>query len=411
MRNNTDHETDTEEPPEKHAEQIAGATDGSWRHPLARILRHTPGAARVVAPYRRLLDTLNLVERRVAVAEARLRTLSEQETHARASHDAIRDADLEERLAHLEATLSSLARRLDQLTDASTSSLQRIEATAATHTEHLQALRRPSARSGTYLGDDRILFTTVHGHMMLCDAKDLSITPTLLEYGLFEPGTTSVFLRLAHAGMNIIEVGANIGYYTLLGGHQIRPTGKYLAFEPTPRAFALLETNIALYSLQYCVEAVNLAVFDTATQLTLHTYDATLGHTTIHRIEDERFARAFGYRGTFTADAVSLDGYLSDREMRVDLVKIDAERSEPHILRGMRQTLIKHPDIQVIFEVWPDTFSEADVDPYREMGFRFWRIDFTTGELTSIETFGGDATHRLRLTDVLMSRRDDPFTA
>ena len=436
------------------AGQDLRTADGEWQRAVVRLIRRVPGARWVAAPYRRLLDTVNIVERRVALAEARLRALREQEIRALAALSAseqARAAHVEASLQQIEISLSSLAHRVDQYADEIAMRLARIEAAAVTHSEiasHVQQiealagaygeiasrlqeieaiaathsestatmhaellymLQRTSGRPGTYIGNGRVLFTTVWGNAMICDARDLSLTPALLHHGLFEPGTTNVFLKLVHEGMNIIEVGANIGYYTSLGGLRIGREGRYIAFEPYPRAFALLETNIALYVLYDRVEAVNKAVFDKATTLTLHTYDTRLGHTSIHRVEDEEFERTSDYSGTFAVEAVSLDEYLSGTGMRVDLVKIDAERSEPHILRGMRQTLLDNPDIQVIFEICPDTFTDEDDALYRGMGFRFWRIDYDTGELTPIDGFFAETRHKHDYHDVLMSRRDDPF--
>jgi FkbM family methyltransferase len=405
VRNETDNGTSGNAASEKAVKQA----DGGWRHALVQFARRLPGISWTTAPYRRLLDTVNIVERRIAIAEARLHAGARQETRGRMASERVRDAHLQGRLDHLEASLASLAGSVERLADESASRLQRMETAAATQADLLQALRQTSARRGTYIGNDRMLFTTIYGHIMLCDANDLSLTPTLLEHGHFEPGTTQVFLKLVHEGMNVVEIGANIGYYTVLGGHRVRPTGKYIAFEPSPRAFALLDINVGLYNLYDCVEVVNMAVFDTATKLTLHTYSAQLGYTSLHRIDNARFERAFGYNGSFTAAAVSLDNYLADAGLRIDLVKIDAERSEPHILRGMQRTLASTPDIQVIFEAAPNTFSEGDVERYRTMGFRFWRIDYMSGALTPIETFARDAAQTLHLTDILMSRKDDPF--
>jgi FkbM family methyltransferase len=385
-----------------------------------RLVRRVPGVRSIAAPYRRLLDTVNIVERRVALAERRLQELREQEMRTLAALSAserARAAVVRESLQQIEASLSALAHRVDQHADEIAARLAQIEATAATHgeataamhAEQLYMLQRTTGRPGTYIGNGRVLFTTHWGHAMICDARDLSLTPALLHHGLFEPGTTNVFLKLVHEGMHVIEVGANIGYYTSLGGLRVGREGRYIAFEPYPRAFALLETNIALYLLYDWVEAVNKAVFDKATTLTLHTYDSRLGHTTIHRVEDEEFERTSDYSGTFTVDAVSLDEYLAGTGMHVDLVKIDAERSEPYILRGMRQTLLDNPDIQVIFEICPDTFTEEDDALYRGMGFRFWRIDLDSGELTPIDGFFAETRHEHDYHDVLMSRRDDPF--
>ena len=84
---------------------------------------------------------------------------------------------------------------------------------------------------------------TVHGHRMLLDRYD---TLDLRRQGIFEPLATALLPLLVGDGDMVIDVGANIGYYTLLCARLVGKRGLVYAFEPEPQAFALLEQNVAL---------------------------------------------------------------------------------------------------------------------------------------------------------------------
>src|SRR5258708_38672807 len=81
----------------------------------------------------------------------------------------------------------------------------------------LRALRNTWLRQPqTYLGDHTLLTRTIFGHAIYLDSRDLSLTPHLFLQGYWEPEVTRFFLRIVKPRMHVVEVGANVGYYTLL---------------------------------------------------------------------------------------------------------------------------------------------------------------------------------------------------
>src|SRR5579871_4793090 len=81
----------------------------------------------------------------------------------------------------------------------------------------LYSLRTTCLRQAqTYLGDHTLLIQTVFGHVMYVDSRDLSLTPHLFRQGYWELDVTRFFLGVVKPGMRVVEVGANVGYYTLL---------------------------------------------------------------------------------------------------------------------------------------------------------------------------------------------------
>ena len=157
-------------------------------------------------------------------------------------------------------------------------------------------------------------------------------------YGCWEPEIQEALLDLVREGSCALDIGAHIGYYTLLLSKLVGSRGKVIAFEPLPENFDVLEENIQL-NLGCHVEAVNKAVFESSSQL-------ELGFTT-----DSPFpgtASLFAEPGLplVRVDAVSLDDFLHDRNERIDFIKIDVEGAEEQVLQGARRTIERdHPTL------------------------------------------------------------------
>jgi FkbM family methyltransferase len=85
---------------------------------------------------------------------------------------------------------------------------------------------------------------------MVADFGDLSVTPSLWLRGRYEPTATLALRVLTGSGSLVVDVGAHIGYYTLLAAQLAGPQGGVLAFEPNPLARRFLELNIQLNDLE-----------------------------------------------------------------------------------------------------------------------------------------------------------------
>lgn len=100
----------------------------------------------------------------------------------------------------------------------------------------------------------------VDGLLMSLDLEQ-QIDAHLFYRGVFEPATRAVITRRLGPGMTAVDVGANIGYITLLMARQVGHTGHVIAFEASPWAFERLQANVGLNGFTW-VEPVNMAVGD-----------------------------------------------------------------------------------------------------------------------------------------------------
>jgi FkbM family methyltransferase len=95
------------------------------------------------------------------------------------------------------------------------------------------------------LAEEDAVRCTVGGVELFCDAADAAVTPGLLS-GRYESHLTAVFERYCTPGMTVIDVGANLGYYSLLASRLVGPTGRVIALEPNSEDCRLLLSSVRL---------------------------------------------------------------------------------------------------------------------------------------------------------------------
>lgn len=96
--------------------------------------------------------------------------------------------------------------------------------------------------------DREFLATTVFGAKMSLDTRDI-IQRYLYIFGIWEPNITHWMRRRLKPGDVLLDIGANVGYYTLLGARLVGSAGRVVAFEPSPTIRASLLRNIELNEL------------------------------------------------------------------------------------------------------------------------------------------------------------------
>jgi FkbM family methyltransferase len=194
-------------------------------------------------------------------------------------------------------------------------------------------------------------------------------------FNAFEPYETELFREALKPGMTVIDIGANIGYYTVIAASRVGASGKVIAFEPAPENYAFLKETIAANSFSQ-VAAYPLAVADKEGELQLNLYDSNKGKHSL--VKDASTAK--GFNSSVTVKTVALDNFLRKEHIdRVDVVKMDIEGAESIALQGMNESL---SNAKMLFlEFTPSAIQKAGHDPdevlrlLREKSFDIYAID------------------------------------
>jgi len=151
----------------------------------------------------------------------------------------------------------------------------------------------------------------------------------------YEPETVQVFLRLAAAAKVIFDVGAYVGFYTLLAA-LANPSARVYAFEPHPNAYGRLLRNVKTNHLVN-VECLQAAAGEADTSSALFCGPGWLPTSSSLSAE---FMGSHDALLRVSVEVMSLDAFVRESGIeRVDLLKIDTESTEPQVLRGMLETL------------------------------------------------------------------------
>lgn len=150
------------------------------------------------------------------------------------------------------------------------------------------------------------------------------------------------------AGDTVIDVGAHIGLYTIIGSKRVGPTGKVIALEPYPDSYYLLKRNLELNQLDNVI-ALECAASSSAESLArLYLPSGDQGFTKLHTIMPSRAVT----ENFVEVSAKKLDDILySLRIEHVEWIKIDVEGAELEVMKGASETLTKNMAIKVLVEI------------------------------------------------------------
>lgn len=164
--------------------------------------------------------------------------------------------------------------------------------------------------------------------------------------GIYDPNVAVVIDSLLPQKGVFIDVGANMGYLSMIASRAVGELGKVYALEPSKRDFLRLVDNINLNGLTN-VYSHNLAVLDINKKLEMNIAGE-------ERSALNTFGREFSYKGTEKlgtemVQAVTIDGFVDTEDIeKVDLIKLDIEGSELLALKGARDTVEKFRPVIIL---------------------------------------------------------------
>ena len=188
---------------------------------------------------------------------------------------------------------------------------------------------------------------------MYVDLNDQGIGKKLALTGIHEPASSAQLMEELDAGMNVLEIGANIGYYVKLVANEIGQSGRILAFEPSEVNMAMLNKNVQLSSLGEIVHVEHAAVGEKSGTAELFMMDKANASSLIRRTDS-----ALTQVDSQIVPVVSIDEYLSTYEFDYDWFRMDVEGYEFEIIRGMKNSLKKSDPKGCFIEVHSSLFSE-----------------------------------------------------
>jgi len=191
--------------------------------------------------------------------------------------------------------------------------------------------------------------------------------------GLYEEGCIKKLRQLMKPGMTFIDIGANVGLYTIIAAHLVKETGSVIAFEPQTELIKLINENIELNKLNN-ITLISCALGEENGEAELFQVSSTNdGQATLRINRDEQ---TFG--GVIKVPIHTLSSILIELKVEnVDGIKIDTEGAELYVLNGFLPWLDSHtPPYFIFFECIEEHLLRFRHNTKMLFEF-FWTLDYS----------------------------------
>jgi len=218
-----------------------------------------------------------------------------------------------------------------------------LDALVRSYMSSLEFSRRADTLMGRRL-DDRLSLVSAKGFSIYVQDDDTSVGQHV-KRAAYEPHVTAIFRDRLRPGMHVLDIGANIGYFTMLSASLVGPSGSVTAIEPNPISAKLLEASRRANSFD------NVIVLQVAAgrELGLLVLHGSYGNVMTSTAPDE----ALALMNSTTVPSVRVDDVVP-RNKKIGFLKIDVEGAEYNALLGASE-LIKRCHPTIVSEFSPST--------------------------------------------------------
>lgn len=231
--------------------------------------------------------------------------------------------------------------------------------------------------TNAYLGEGRSLCRVLGRYKMMVDTNDVGLSSHLLLDGYWEMWLTELLSEIVQPGMTVVDVGANLGYFTLLMADLVGPAGHVHAFEPNVDLARRMSQSLAINGFESIATVHEQALSDAENDvlLVVPTDEPKNGHLLPgdHPVSGDQTVES---RPMQTR---RLDSYAA--LLNADIIKIDADTSELAIWHGMSGILQTQRPLTIVLEFAKARYADpgAFIDRIVADGFTLAEITLEAG--------------------------------
>ncbi len=227
-----------------------------------------------------------------------------------------------------------------------------------------------------------IITKTNRGLNMSLPGNDLSIVPAVVFDGKYEENELNFVENILGGGDFFVDVGCNIGIYTLVAARKVGPFGRVFAFDPNPIVITHLKRSLFMNYLHDRVKVYNVALGDNKEPTTIHFSDNCLGDASMGLDERSFHAKALQMLGNATSIEVpqtTLDEVIHPG-IDIKFMKVDVEGFEHKVIAGAKRLLTSRAIHYIMLELIDDIdFNEHHknleaIDFIRSCGYSLHKL-------------------------------------
>lgn len=203
--------------------------------------------------------------------------------------------------------------------------------------------------------------------MLLRIGNKFNQQETFYWLGIFELNVQRLFSKLIKQGFVVYDIGANLGFYSLLSARLVGSRGKVYAFEPVPKNTERIKLNISLNNLEDTVFCITKAVSDKNRKAIF----CDFGRDDWGRLINPEYLKdsASTKENSLAVETISLDEFVFQEGYPApNLIKIDVEGEEARVLMGANRLLREHKPI-IICELHNRESIQESFDALMRLGY------------------------------------------
>ena len=222
----------------------------------------------------------------------------------------------------------------------------------------------------------------IHDILVALNPRDPVVSGGLM-LNVYEMYEIEMFRKALRPGMVVVDIGAQIGFYTATAAHGVGATGRVIAFEPDPGNFSFLEQTVRINGFSN-VDCYRVALADELRRGRLF--------LSAQNVADHRLYDSGDSRPSIEVDVWTLDGFMDEQQiLHIDFIKMDVQGSEGRVLRGMTRILQSRLPVTLMTEFWPQGLQMCGVtaDEVLQLivhsGFTILEMDPSKQTLTPVD--------------------------
>jgi len=221
------------------------------------------------------------------------------------------------------------------------------------HTLEIPFLRKLVRFANLHFSPKEDMLIKVHNHKMYANTFDRILVSYLWKFSILESFETKLMEKIIKRDMVVFDIGANLGYYTLIFAGLTGEGGKVYSFEPEPENYKLLLKNIMANRYNNVIP-IQKAVSDKEGKIKFFISEEDKGNHSIYN---------FGNGGKATkVETTTLDKFTRGK-IKPNVIKLDVEGAEFLAVQGMDNLIRNNKDITMICEFWPYALRKCDTSP------------------------------------------------
>lgn len=220
--------------------------------------------------------------------------------------------------------------------------------------------------------------------VLLLNQHDVAVSG-MLALGSYEPFETKLFRNTVKTKMTVVDIGANIGFFSVISARRVGDNGRVFSFEPEPTNYSFLKKNIEANNFSN-ITPIHVALSDRSGSIPLF---ITKDNQGAHSLVNNRKSHT-----SISVQTETLDAWINQHGSPViDVIKMDIEGAEIIALEGMKQVIARSPHLTIFTEFFPNAIRRFGRNPIdmlttlKQAGFTISIIDEDTKTLIPLIDF------------------------